>query len=161
MNIFGALSSPDRVLNEQVARQIFDIVPEDGPVIVIMDRDGNYWPSDSQKFLELNLNEPLLKEICAKINDGAEPVISQINSCGIIAAQLATEHTNCGYVIIALPTYNPESILININLIEMLLNQVGLVAKLIEKNNLLYELKIKQFSEYSQNQMFSNRCNFV
>ena len=156
MGMYDSLSSPSCVLNEQIARQIFNILPEKGPVMVIMDRDGNCWPSDSEKFSKLSISEPLLKELCAKIDDGAEPVITQANDCSVVAAQLATEQTDCGYVIIALPQYSPESTLINIGLIEVLLNQVGLIAKLIEKNTLLYELQVKQFSVYGQSEVASN-----
>jgi len=156
MNMYDSLFSPGSVLNEQIARQIFDILPDGGPVVVIMGKDGNYWPSDSERFSALNLSESFVRELCAKIDDGVEPVVTQANECSIIAAQLATERTNCGYVIIALSQYCPESTLINIDLIEILLNQIGLIAKLIEKNTLLYELQMKQFSDYSQSQAALN-----
>jgi hypothetical protein len=65
-----------------------------------------------------------------------------------VVSQLITDKTNCGYVIIVLPGYSMESTLVNINLVEILLVQIGLIARLIEKNNLLYELQMKQFSEY-------------
>ena len=97
-----------------------------------------------------------MKELCAKIDDGVEPVVTQADDCSIIAAQLATERSNCGYVIIALPQYSPESTLINIDLIEMLLSQFGLLAKLIEKNNLLYEVQMKQYRLCTQNGATSN-----
>jgi len=148
--------SPDSVLSEQTARQIFDILPEDGPVMVIMDGDGNCWPSNSEKFSALSITEAFLRELCAKVDDGVEPVITQADDFSVIAAQLATDRTNCGYVIIALPQYSPESTLVNIDLIEILLNQTGLIAKLIEKNNLLCELQTKQFSMYSQCETTSN-----
>ncbi len=156
MDMYDSLFSPSGVLNEQIARQIFDILPEQGPIIVIMDRDGNCWPSDSEEFFKLNIGESLLRELCDKIDDGAEPIVTQANDFSIIAKQLATERTNCGYVIIALPQYSPESTLINIDLIEILLNQIGLIARLIEKNNLLYELQMKQFGLYSQGEIASN-----
>ncbi len=156
MDTYDSLFSPSCVLNEQIARQIFDILPEQSLVMVIMDRDRNYWPSNSEEFSKLNISESFLRELCAKIDDGAEPVVTGTNDCSIIAAQLATERTNCGYVIIALPQYSPESTLINIDLIETLLNQICLIAKLIEKNNLLYELQMKQFSMYSRNEAPSN-----
>ena len=146
MDMYDSLFPPQCVLNEQIARQVFGILTEGGPVMVIMDRDGNCWPSDSERFCKLNISELFLKEVCGKIDDGAEPVVTQENDCSIIAAQLATDRTNCGYVIIALPQYSPESTLINIDLIEVLLNQIGLIAKLIEKNNLLYELQTKHQS---------------
>ncbi len=156
MDMYDSLFSPGSVLNEQIARQIFDVLPERGPVMVIMDADGNYWPSDSEKFSELNIAEPFLKELCAKIDDGAEPVVTQVNDCSVVAAQLTTERTNCGYVLIVLPQYSPESTLANIDLIEILLNQVSLIARLIEKNGLLYELQMKHFSGYANNEVSLN-----
>ncbi len=156
MNMYDSLLSPACVLNEQIARQIFDILPEGGPVMLIMDKDGNCWPSNSEKFAKLNIGESFLREVCAKIDDGTEPVVTQKNDCSVIAAQLATERTNCGYVIVALPQYSPESALVNIDLIEILLSQINLIAMLIEKNNLLYELQIKQFRKYAQGEASSN-----
>ena len=143
MNMYDSLFSSSCALNEQIARQIFDILPEQGPVMIIMDREGNCWPSDSEKFSSLNISESFLKEVCDKIDDGDEPIVTQISDCSVVAAQLTTERTNCGYVIIALPKYSPESTLVNIDLIEILLNQTALIARLIEKNNLLYELQMK------------------
>jgi hypothetical protein len=156
MDIHKSLSSPVFMLNEQIARQVFDVLPEQGPIMLIMDRDGNSWPSNSEEFDKLKISESFLKELCTKIDDGAEPVVTQVNDCSIIAAQLATERSNCGYVIIALPKYSPESTLINIELIEMLLNQIDLIAKLIEKNNLLYEVQMKQYRLCSQSEIASN-----
>jgi hypothetical protein len=148
MDMLGSLMSVSCRLNEQLGREIFDIMPENGPIIAIINRDGNCWPSDSERFSKLNISENFFTEICAKVDDGAEPVITEANESTIVATQLATDKTNCGYVIIALPGYSTESALVNINLIEILINQIGLIAKLIEKNNLLYELQMKQFSEY-------------
>ena len=124
--------------------------------MLIVDRDGHIWPSDSEKFSRLNISEFFLKELYAKIDDGVEPIMTQVDDCSIIGAQLATERTNCGYVILALPQYSPESTLINIDLIEMALNQIGLIAKLVEKNSLLYELQMKQFSGSGQSEATLN-----
>lgn len=156
MNMYDSLFSASFVLNEQVARQIFEILPEQGPIMVIMDRDGHIWPSDSEGFSGLNIEESFLRELCTKIDDGAEPVVTQVADFSLIASQLATEQTNCGYVVIALPQYSPESTLINIDLIEILLNQIGLIAKLIEKNNQLYELQMKYFNEFSRDETSLN-----
>ena len=123
-------------LNEQVAGEIFDILPEEGPIVMIIGRDGSRWLSSSEKLSELDISESFLKGVCAKIDDGAEPVITRINDFGVVAVQLATEQTNYGYAIVALPQYSPESVLINIGLIEMLLNQIGLIARLVEQNDI-------------------------
>ena len=156
MNLHEAVLSPGFVLNEQIARQVFEVLPEQGPILLITDNDGHCWPSDSDEYAKLNISEQFLKELYAKIDDGAEPVVTQINDCSIVAAQLATERNNCGYAIIALPRYGPESTLINIDLIEILLSQFSLIARLIEKNNLLYEVQMKRYRMCSQSEIASN-----
>lgn len=156
MDMYKSLSCPGFMLTEQIARQIFEVLPEGGATIVIIDRESNSWPSDPEEFAKLNISESFLKELCAKIDDGAEPVVTGADDCSVIAAQLATERSNCGYVIIALPQYSPESILINIDLIEMLLNQIGLIAQLIEKNNLLYEVQMKHYRVCGQSEIAWN-----
>ncbi len=143
---------PSSFLSEQAARHIFEIMPESGAVMVILDKEGNCWPSDSEKFSGLLLDQSILRQICQKIDDGQEPVISQHQDCSIVGAQLATSKINCGYVIIALPQYSPESALINLEIIEILLNQVNLIAKLLEKNNMLYELLLRHHVTASEPQ---------
>jgi len=150
------LLSSNCSLNEQIAQEIFDTLPENGPIMIIMDKEGNSWTSNPEEFSKLRIDESFFRALFAKIDDGAEPVITQANECSIIAAQLATEQTNCGYVIIALPQYNPKATLTNIDLIETLLNQISLVAKLMESNNLLRELQMKQLSSYTRIETASN-----
>jgi hypothetical protein len=156
MNLHESVLSPGSVFNEQIARQVFEFLPEQGPILLITDKNGHSWPSDSDEYAKLNISEQFLKELYAKIDDGVEPVVTQINDCNIVAAQLATERSNYGYVIIALPQYGQESTLININLLEMLLGQLSLIAKLIEKNNLLYEVQMKRYRMCSRNEIVSN-----
>ncbi len=156
MDICESQFSRSSVLNEQIAGAIFDILPEDGPIVIIVGRDGNHGLSDSARFSRLNISESFLKGLCAKIDDGAEPVVTQVNDIGVVAGQLATEQTNCGYVIILLPQYSSELTLTDIGLIEMLLNQIGLIAKLVEKNEQAYELQTKQLGMYSQSNIASS-----
>lgn len=171
MNMYNSINSRNCVLNEQIARQVFSILPEDGPIMVIMDRDGHVWPSDSERFAKLNPDEAVLRHICGKIDDGAEPVVSQIGDYSIVASQLCTDNNNCGYVIIALrktpgapggealglPQSGPESTLANMDLIEILLNEVGLIAKLIEKNNHLCKPQEPQAGETME--LYENQVN--
>lgn len=156
MDVCDSLCPVSHALNEQVAREIFNILPERGPIVIIVDRDGNCWPSDREEFAKLKIGESLLRELCAKIDDGVEPVITQVNDVSISAAQLATDRANCGYVIVALPRYNPESTLIHIDLIETLLSQIGLIAELTERNNSLSELQMKHYSMYGRSEVPSN-----
>jgi len=156
MDISQSLSSPGFMLTDQITRQIFEVLPERGPLLVIMDTNGNSQPSDPEEFAKLNISESFLKEICVTIDDGAEPVITNSNDCSIVAGQLATEDSNYGYVFVVLPQYNPESTLLNIDLIEMLLNQIGLIARLIEKNNFHYEVQMKHYQICGQSEAALN-----
>ena len=156
MEMYEPLCSPGFILVEQIAQQIFEVVPEQGPIVIVIDRDGNNWSSEPEEFAKLNISESFLKALCAKIDDGVEPVIAGADECSVIAAQLATERCNYGYVIIALPQYSPESTLVNIELIEMLLNQIGLIAKLVEKNNILYEVQMKHYRVCGQSEIALN-----
>jgi hypothetical protein len=151
MDTVDSVYSQGCVLSEQIARQVFDILPEEGPVVLIVSRPGvggkqcSYWPSDAEGFAKLGISDGFIKELCAKVDDGDEPIITQHNDFSIVATALATERTDCGFIIIALPNYTPESTLANITLIEIMLSEIGLIAHLIEKNNLLYERQMRQF----------------
>lgn len=154
MDIYNSMFSQTFVFNEQIATQIFDTIPEDGPIVLIVDSNGNIWPSDSEQFHSLNIGESFLRELGYKIDDGFEPVIAQENDCTFVASQLSTDKKNCGYVVIALPEDTPESVLANINIIEILFNQFSLIARLIEKNNHFYEVQAKRHTA----DCFENVC---
>ena len=150
MDMFESFFSPSGYLNEQVARQIFDILPDRGLVVAIIDENNHCWPSDSKSFSRLNLTETFLRDLCDKIDDGEEPVVTQTDNCSLMASVLSTDKTNCGYIVIALPQHNPEAVLANIDLLEIILSQFKLIARLIEKNNLLYELQVKNYGVHGQ-----------
>jgi len=156
MNIYESVASESFALNEQIARQVFDIVPERGPLVIIMDKLGNIWPSDSEALAKLDINESFFKELRAKIDDGAEPVMTQMGQCSIVATELATEQSDRGYVMIVVPKSSPESTLTSVDLVEMVLNQFGLIARLIEKNNYLYDVQMKHYRVCGQSTIASN-----
>ncbi len=151
MDIYGSLFSSSGMLNEQIAKEIFGIMPVQGPFIVILDGKGNYWASDEERFSQIFSDKQQLEQVISRIDDGGDPVISQIDDSSIVATQLATDQTNCGYVILVLEEYSPESTFANMDLIELLLNQIGLVARLIEKNNHLRHTQMKRLSLVSDN----------
>lgn len=137
---------------ERMARSIFEILPEAGPFMIIIDKQGNCLSSDNKKTEQLDISRSFLEKICARIDDGAEPVITQRNQACIIAAQLATERTDCGYLVIALPDYTPEEALRNFDLVEILLGQAGLIAEFVEMNNspAAFELPATACCRYSK-----------
>ena len=147
MNIYDSLfSSNATMLCEQVARQMHEIVPEDGLFVVILDNEDNYWCTDEARFAQFFSDPRQLALLCSRIDDGGDPVISQIDDCGVVATELTAEDTSCGYVVVVLPQYTPESTLATIDLIELALNQASLIAGLIDKNNRLHHMELKHFS---------------
>ena len=156
MGTYKSLFSPGVIVTKQIAGQIFEVLPERGPLIIIIDTNDDVMASDPEELARLNISESFLKEVCVTIDDGAEPVITSSNDCSIIAGQLTTEENNYGYVFVILPQYNPESTLLNIDLIEILLNQIGLIATLIEKNNLHYEVQMRHYRICGQSETILN-----
>lgn len=144
MNMFDTFFSPNSQLNDQIARQVFEALPENGPIMLIAERSGNFWPSDSQALIDMQIDDSILQQLWSKIDDGAEPIITQTNDCIIAASALATDNTNCGYIALVLPKHQPEAALANSDLIEIVMNQINLIAKLVEKNTKLYELQMRQ-----------------
>jgi len=156
MDICKPQFSSDLILTKEIARQVFEVLPESGPLIAIMDINGNIQVSNPEEFANLNISESFFQEVCVSIDDGEEPVITNSNNCTIVAEQLATEESNCGYVFVILPEYKPETILSNIDLIETLLNQIGLIAQFVEKNKLHCEVQMEHYRLYSQSEAVLN-----
>jgi hypothetical protein len=156
MDTCDAAVSATHLLNEQIARQLFDLLPERGPILALLDRDGSLWSSHPTEFAKLNLSEALLKDLRAKVDDGAEPVITQVGDTSVTIAQLSTDRTKCGYVLVALARHSPESTLASIDLIEALLGQVTLIARLIEKSRLLVRSHLNHYAACSLSGFASN-----
>jgi hypothetical protein len=146
MDLCNTKTSDTHTLTEQIAQEVFEMLPERGPILVIMDREGNYWSSHPEEFAVLGIEESVLRDLRGKVDDGAEPVITQIGETSVTIAQLATEQTNCGYVIVALPRYTPESTLNNIDLVEAMLSQISLIARLVEKTRVLTHGHMNHYS---------------
>ncbi|MFH1615429.1 MAG: hypothetical protein ABIG61_10165 [Planctomycetota bacterium] len=149
--MYDSLSSPGSILNEQTARQVFDILPQPDWLMVIIGSDGSCWPSDSNAFQ--NFDTDVIKQLCSRIDDGEEPVIRQIGRYAVIITDLAAEQVKCGYVMIALQRYDMEWLIDNTEIFEFILDQVNLITRLIEKNNHLYELQLKMSSGTAREQV--------
>ena len=141
------VSTPN-ILIEEIARQLFDILPERGPILTIMGRDGRCWSSDPQELARLNLDPGLLKDLRAKVDDGAEPVVTRVGDTSVTVAQLATDRANCGYLLLVLPKCGPEFTLAHLGLVEALLNQAALIARLIEQADTIARTQVHCYKGY-------------
>ncbi|MGE5293403.1 MAG: hypothetical protein ACM3VT_01110 [Solirubrobacterales bacterium] len=145
MDLCHTETSNTHSLTEQIAQEVFEILPEQGPILVIMDREGNSWSSRPDEFGKLGICDAFLCDLRSKVDDGAEPVITQIGDASVTIAQLATDHSNCGYVAVVLPQYTPESTLTHIDLVEAMLNQITLIARLVEKTSVLTQRHMNHY----------------
>jgi hypothetical protein len=156
MDTCDATFSATHLLNEQIARQLFDLLPERGPIVMVMDRDGTCRSNDPQELARLNLSEALWADLRAKVDDGAEPVITQVGDASVTIGQLCTDRTNCGYMVVVLPRHSPESTLAHIDLIESMFAQITLIARLIEKSSMLMQSHVNHYAAYALSGAASN-----
>lgn len=144
--IFDSLFASNGMLTEQIAREVFSIVTDRGLFLVIADNDYNYWCNDEDQFRHFFADGGQIQRLCEPVNDVCGPVISQVCDHGMVVTQLTAGKKNCGYLIAVLTDCTPESTLAIIDIVEMVLNLVNLIANLIDKNNQLHHLQLKQLS---------------
>ena len=147
MNIYDTLFTASDMFSEQVARQVFDGIGEDGPFVTIIDETGVCRSSDENRFGEVFDDTELLNNLLSRIGDGDSPVTTCINGCGVIAGQLRVDMRHLGYVIIGLNGYNIDSTVANYDLGEMLLNQINTIASLQDNFNQLHHRQLNQLSQ--------------
>ena len=147
MDTYDAMFSASYVLNERIARQVFEVLPERAPVVAIIDRQGNCWPSDSEAFARVCLDEGVLHDLRTMVDDGVEPAVAQLADVEVTAMQLATEQTNCGYVVVVVPRTDAK-VPTEADLVETLLSQIALVARLVETNSLITQARTEPYSAY-------------
>lgn len=140
------------MLNQQIASMVFSCLPEDGPLAVIVDSEGHLLPSDAVKYSEIFSKSHCLDTIVARIADGADPVISEVDGTTVIGYELATNNVHCGYIVFALTGYTQESAVKNIDLISTIHSMVSLIGGLIEKANRMQAVQMKDmnYSRYSE-----------
>ncbi len=147
MNIYDDMFSASDMLCEQIGRRVLDTIGEDGPVVAILDGKGNWWSSDEQRFSPVAEQRQLLEAFCWQIGDGCEPFVGSIDGWEVVGAQLHTERMHRAYVLIGLAGFERDSTVANMPLIEMLLNQINVIAGLIDKNNQLHLAQLKHLSQ--------------
>ena len=152
MNIYDDLFSASDMLCEQIGRQVLDTIGEDGPVVAILDGKGSCWSSDEQRFKPVAEQRQLLDAFCRQIGDGCEPFVGSIDGWEVVGAQLHTERMHRAYVLIGLAGLERDSTVANMPIIEMLLNQINIIAALIDKNNQLHLGQRKHLSQTANTQ---------
>ncbi len=148
MDVYDTMVTADQTLIEQIVAEVFDTLSESGPILNVMDRHGRCWSSHPNKLETLGLDQDLLGDLWAKVDDGAEPAVAHIGDTTVVGAQLATERTHYGYLLLAVSRGNAEWTPINFDLVEALFGQITLVFRLIEDKRHLDDTYAKSISIY-------------
>jgi len=148
MDTCNAMLSASYVVNEQVAQQVFEVLPEGGPVVAVVDRGGHCWVSDPETFARLSVTETLLDDLRTRVDDGAEPAIVQVGDATVLATQLHTDETDCGYLILVVRRPLSNVTPSELDLIDVLVGQFGLIARLIEKCGRLSDMQRQCYGAY-------------
>lgn len=155
MNIYDTLFTASDMFGEQVARQVFGSIVEDGPFVAIIDETGVCRSSDESRFAEVFDDTAMLNNLLSRIGDGDSPVTACINDCGVVAGQLRVGMGHRGYVIIGLNGCSIDSTVANYDLGVMLLNQINTIASLLDNYN---QLHFKQLNQLSQSISSESLC---
>jgi len=125
----------------QVAHTVFDSFANTDIVLAILNHNGSYVANKLDVFEQVFSERTLLDELCRRVDDGQEPLISQIDDFLIAASGLSNGFKNIGYAIMLLPagsTNSPQADSIkSIDFIEIILEQFSQIAGLIEQNQQL------------------------
>ena len=134
MNLFDAISTSNDIVTGHIASLIFSILPEDGPGLAIIDRHGHRYTSEPELLGEHGVSDEKVRDVCSRVDDGYEPVIAGSEGTTLICTHLSTDRCNYGYVMLVLEGYCPVAAMANMALVETVLAQVGLVARLTEEH---------------------------
>jgi hypothetical protein len=121
-------------VNEHIAELLVEAIGEDGPLLVVVDRQGNSWSSDTLKFTQV-LSEEMIEQITCRIDDGCDPVISSCDEVSFYATELMSDQFSCGFLIIAFSGTKEVDILDNIAIIEGIGSLANVVASLIRRQS--------------------------
>jgi len=153
MNTYAPQQTGHSSLIEQIASQVFGNLPEDGPLVVILDGKGSCCPSDSEKFSRVFAETHLVDQVIARVDDGGDPFISYVDDCAIVATELTSGYSHCGYMIIALDGFTQGSVMDNIDLVDTILSMMDIICGLVEKNCRLNHYQTQRLDFANQAEM--------
>ncbi|MGB8226589.1 MAG: hypothetical protein WCE45_06985 [Sedimentisphaerales bacterium] len=119
----------------QIAQSVFGSFADTDIVLAILNHNGSYVSNKLDIFERVFADQRLLDELCRRVDDGQEPLFSQIDSYFIAASGLSCGFEGIGYAVMLLPA---ESF-ISVDFIEIILEQFSTIAGLIEENQQLRE----------------------
>lgn len=149
--IYKDMFDSAHLLCEQIRRQLFKLVGPEGPALVVLDAERRFQTSHPGRVgWLLGDNERLAEQMCARLDDGEDPLVIQVKGGCAAACQLATERVHCGYLIVFFEGYDAETLSANMTMVELILAQAQLICELLDKNNQLHHHKLLDLSRSSE-----------
>ena len=136
---------------DQFRGYLFGLVGPDGPALIVVDPQRHFKTSHPGRVGRLLGDKAQwIEQICDRLDDGEDPLIVPVKGGCVAACQLATERAHCGYLLVYLDGYTPQTAQSNSPLFELIFAQAETVCELIEKNNQLHHLQLVHLSRTSQ-----------
>lgn len=110
---------------DRIAQAVMESFEESEIILAVVDREGCYVSSKIDKFEEVFSNPQMLDEICRKIDDGYEPLTTEMG--GYFLAGSAID--SVGYSILLVPDYTPDKMGAYSDFAEIVLSQISMLAE--------------------------------
>jgi hypothetical protein len=133
MDNFGVATDNGQILN-QTAQLVFESFENTDITFALISNQGHCITNRPKVFRQVLSNQKLLNSLCQKIDDGDEPKMAYIGDSLIAASGLSIDKENSGYIIMILPGYTPDKMASCMEFIEVILNQISLLAQQVELN---------------------------
>lgn len=133
MDSISVVTDNSQILN-QTAQLVFESFENTDITFALISNQGRCITNRPNIFKQVLSNQKLLTSLCQKIDDGDEPKMAYIGDFLIAASGLSIDKENSGYIIMILPGYTPEKTSSCMEFIEVILNQISLLAQQVELN---------------------------
>lgn len=147
--LYKSLISSSETLMGQLENYLFEVTEPDGPVLILVNPRRQFAANNPHRAAFLNGNPDFLSDFCNRIDDGFEPCVTRVEGGCLIGSQLATETTDCGYILVFMPGYQLDTLRANMDLFELILAQAQLLCQLLDKNNQLHHAQLSELKNRS------------
>ena len=110
---------------DRIARVVMESFEESEIILAVVDREGCYVSSKIDIFEEVFSDPQMLDEICKKIDDGCEPLTTEMGNYFVAGASI----DNVGYSILLVPNYSSDKMAAYSDFSEIVLSQIAMLAE--------------------------------
>jgi hypothetical protein len=121
----------------QIAQVVFDSFANTDIVLAVLNHNGSYVSNRLDVFEQVFAERTLLDGICRRVDDGQEPVLTQISGFLVAATGISSGLDGMGYAVMLLPARSFEGAFEHLDFIEIILEQFSIIGGLIEQNQQL------------------------